>query len=190
MSAISKPSCYLFLDIDGVLIRDRFNGPLKEKTEKKVAKLFGQKKEYSRLEWKRAASRFFDPKARNHLKHLIQKIEESFQVHIVISSEWRRDISVRKLRKLVLRRTGISRLIIGKTAEDKLPREEQINHWLGQRQKHYPINAFVALDDHKLVFENPDNFVQVDPEKLLTANKVNEAYGKVMHQLHASSTGG
>lgn len=182
MSVEKKSTCYLFLDIDGVLIGDRFASPLKEETEQKACELFGPKEKYSRLERKRAGSHFFSPEALKNLYVLIGRIEELMRLRIVLSSEWRRDVTLDQLVKLVFNQTEFSHLLIDKTAEDDQLRCKQIKDWL---ESGADRNVFVILDDEHedLGVFFPKQFVKVNPLELLTAEKVEEAFAKVVAQI-------
>lgn len=174
----------IFLDIDGVI----YNSPNQNAVFKKVAELFPNEKEcYSNKIYSIAASYFFDKVALQNLDHLINEIEKSMQVWIVISSSWRENRTVEELKTTIFGIHNFSKYIVDKTPEE-IPENEissycskeshlkkyssqcrasEIQYWLKQ---HPEVINFVVLDDRdNHLSENfREKFVQTEYKTLLT----------------------
>lgn len=150
----SRQPFVLFLDIDGVLYN-----PDQRAVSKKVAELFPNEEgaKNSNRMCSIAASHFFNKDALNSLDHLINEIEKTTKVWIVISSSWREGYSVEELRTTFFGIHNFSRCIVDKTPEE-VPKDErlcrdcsgncrgsQILSWLKQ---HPEIIDFAVLDDY------------------------------------------
>jgi hypothetical protein len=107
----------LFLDIDGVL----YNTPDQDGVFTKVKELFPDATTYDNRKCSIAASYFFNKKALTNLDELINEIEKTGKVWIVISSAWREGEgrTVDDLRTKFFHIHNFSKYIIDKTPENR-----------------------------------------------------------------------
>ncbi len=204
---VQKPTSVIFLDIDGVLIEDRFCPPLKEKINDKLTELFEKKVGlnggFTELESRIAASHFFSKKAVANLDSLIEKVSQVAQVAIVISSAWRNDGTVQELKESMFAACSFSKFIIDKTPDDSdkihispiseekygfdlRRRGRQIDYWLRENHEKLNIKSFAILDDvdEEISERYPHHFVKVS--YTLSESDVDKAYN-IMSQLSFSS---
>ncbi len=182
---INNTPFVIFLDIDGVV----YNSTAQEGIFKKVAELFPEEKGfYSNRICSIAASYFFSKEALSNLDHLINEVEKTTQVWIVISSNWRTNCSIDELRTTFFGIHNFSKYIVDKTP-DEVPREElasyccserhlekyspqcrasEIQYWLKQ---HPEVIKFVVLDDvdSHLSDSFGKKFIQTEYKRLLTS---------------------
>jgi hypothetical protein len=178
-------SCYLFLEIEGVLLVRSMSLAQQLLIEKKRKELFGLKGLYSDLERHVASSHFFHPDSVSRLEELIQNIRSVAQMHIVLSSNWRKGLSIEELQKKVFCRTKFAELIVDKTLDDGRRREEQVQNWLEERAQTNSVDSFVILDARDLGLSQkfPQHFVQTDSHELITQAIMDKVYRVVMGQL-------
>src|SRR5262245_9905325 len=85
----------IFLDMDGVMIGDRFSSPLNDEIRLTLSALFPQVKDITDYHWTVAKGRHLHPHALQNLHSLIERIEASRQrALIVLSSSWRNDATL------------------------------------------------------------------------------------------------
>lgn len=173
----------IFLNIDGVL----YNRPDQEGALKKAAELFPDEKNSNRI-CSIAASHFFNEEALSNLDHLINEVEKTTKVWIVISSVWREDRSVEELKTAFFGIHNFSKYIVDKTPEE-VPEEElafycsseihstkygsqcrasEVQYWL---KKHPEVIEFVVLGnrDYHLSDSFGEKFIQTKYERLLNS---------------------
>lgn len=173
-------SSVIFLDIDGVVF-NRQDGSVDEM----ASQLFpNQKGSWTDDQCDIAATHLFDKMAMANLRKLIFNTRN---ISIVLSSSWRENHPVPKLRELFAA-CFFSNFIIDKTPDyiSKLNPEErslvssysgrgeEIAYWL---QKHPTITNFVILDDRDegLSKDFREHFVKIDMYKLLTDTDIAKA---------------
>jgi len=124
----SKPYVALFLDIDGVLAPNKFTIMTLSDMNQKVMELTGERFHtyYCRGcdTCSQAQSHLFKKEIVDSLNQLIHKITDVANVHIIISSTWRRNRTVEVLKK-IFSMHAFSEHIIDKTI-DKVP---AFNEW-------------------------------------------------------------
>jgi Leucine-rich repeat (LRR) protein len=171
----------IFLDIDGVLFDTRKQASILQKT----TQLFpnSETSEFNSYHLDTAASHLFEPSAVSNLEALIKDVQN---VGIVISSSWREKRSVEQLQE-ILQKHAFAKCIIGKTPDDNdiefenfisdlKGRAKEIAYWLS---KHLEILYFVILDDIDIGLSEsfPNNFVRINPIKLLSEDDVKKTKG-------------
>ena len=172
---IAKPLGVIFLDIDGVLVREWET----DQNWCKVLELFGEKQYYTPLEWSIATAYFLNPGALQCLDQLISDMEKTHQVAIVLSSAWRENGTIEEIQNQMFAMWPFSQKIIDKTvhngarhthaqqAQKKYgltlqTRADQIDYWL-KEHLHLSVDTFVILDDwdDDLSHRFPDHFIHV-----------------------------
>ena len=174
MNISDKPVWALFLDIDGVL-----SGPAKKKDfDLKGGELFPGSSDLSLFEKKIVWAKLFDKGAVGNLDRLIDRISQVAEVVIILSSSWRKGLSVEELKEQVFRDWNFSRYLIDKTPEtDTDDRWAEIRSWLDVNGDPHRIQKFIILDDN--IFNFPrTHFIEVQPDWLLTSENVEEAWAK------------
>jgi len=167
VSAPERKTAVIFLSMDDVMIGGRIT-ILSERIQAKAEELFKKKEGldggFTRLEWRIAASHFLSPIALENLRRLIDKVNQTFNVAIVISSGWGLEGTVEKLKKKVFGIHFFGQYIVGKSAV-QYPEErgEQINIWLRENFEKLNVGSMVILDSrarsNSAYF--PNNFVFV-----------------------------
>jgi hypothetical protein len=161
----STPISIIFLDIDGVLVRE-------EDEDERLPILISSKGYTSSnpiptVEFDRLIMELFDPKAVYYLEKLIEDGEKTLKhpVGIVLSSDWRINRNVAFLRELFKKYPTFSSHIIDRTpqfVEEDRSREEEIAYWLKTNQGNkYNVQSFIIFDDHDFAFSNhfPEEFI-------------------------------
>lgn len=184
-----KPVCVLIMGLDGVFIGDRAIPQFHDQITKKAAELFPKKQGlvayYTSLEWRIAASHFFDEPAIANFEMLIKKVSEVYEVRIAISSYWREDIRTAKdFREKIFQKRSFAPLIMdvitdGRSSiEENLPviadskqkygfdlgnRGKEIAYWINENKERLKIDHFVIFDDgdNGISERFPHNFVKV-----------------------------
>lgn len=134
----SRPLALLFLDTEGVLIKHT-SPRSPEKVAAYVREIQAECPEYAnpflippseapKLLALRARARCLSPSAARNLDILIENLEESMRVAIVITSLWREEMSGEQLRKHIFRDYSFHKYII-----DKIPD----SHATEVRQRHF-----------------------------------------------------
>lgn len=128
MNAVeNRPSFAIFLDIDGVLNHNRFRPD--EELNNYIQSKFGEinHRPNCKLCFKclKAQAHYFEIKPLSLFHKLIEKIQELANLHIIISSAWRRGLSVEELQELFSEQE-FSRYIIDKTNDNEL---EPFENW-------------------------------------------------------------
>lgn len=110
----------VFLDMDGVMIGDRFSSPLNDNIQLTLSTLFPQVKRTTDYHWTVAKGRNLHPDALQNLHNLIERIESSGQrALIVLSSAWRNDATLQQLREEAFTQHLFCNHLCGKTAPEK-----------------------------------------------------------------------
>lgn len=150
----------IFLDIDGVLFRVS-DSQIEKHLRKRYAelKIEPSKQDFSAKEWAEACAELLDKQALEYFNQLIAIIESRGEsVGIVVSSDWRRRLSVVELQKL-FQQHAFSKKIIDKIADNidviddeigihlPLERGEQIDVWLQQNRERFNVSNFLVIDD-------------------------------------------
>lgn len=189
MNAISPLPNILFLDIDDVLMGDYPEE--NDELEKKIHELFPDKQDYKCGYWlitfeeQSAVSHLFSPQAVGNLHRLIERVDN---LKIVVSSSWRQKRDVKTLQE-ILKVHSFSQHIIDRTPDMPFGnRGREIAVWHEQNPGH---NRYAIFDDRDqgISAYHPQNFVKVDPEKLLTEADCEKAYEILMTKgaLHPTS---
>lgn len=171
----AKPSNVIFLDIDGVLLKNSrgiLNRDAYEDNISFIRSKLGD--DYKRLgKCDLGATLLFSRDAVNNLKFLCQKSNAK----IVISSNWRIDEDERKeesLAKLrgLLKLWDLNSLIIDQTPHCGW-RSDEIKAWLKKNK----VDNFLILDnvDHGLSENFPKNFINTGDSGLFTEHHLNDA---------------
>lgn len=111
----------LFLDIDGVVIKNRDSEWLSEKIEATLGKLFIKKPDchnagFTELEWRTAAAHHLFKIPLENLYELIDKVQSVRPFYIVLCSQWRNDGTLEQIINMMFAmHPKIANLIIGKT---------------------------------------------------------------------------
>lgn len=182
------PVVLIFLDIDGVLIRNRtyeLMASIREKLSKSNHDF------HTSLQWRIILSQHLDLEAVNNLKRLIKKIETYTEPWIVLSSSWRQGVTVSEIQEVMFRRTEntnwfFANYILDRTITDlespRKSRGEQIAHWLRHNQEKYGIGPFVILDDNddNISEMYPNQFIRINPRDLLTEKDVEKAFKVIL----------
>lgn len=114
----SKPAL-IFLDMDGVMIGDRFRHALRSKICSTLREIFPTVKRYNDYHWTIAKGRHLHPVALMNLDLLIKRIEKSGQRALVIlSTAWRSDATLKQLREEAFVTNKFCKYICGKTAPE------------------------------------------------------------------------
>ncbi len=134
----SRPLALLFLDVEGVLINQHsprsiervaaFVRDIQEECTEYANPFLVPPSDASKLLNLRAKARCLSPLAVRNLEILIENLEESMRVAIVITSLWREEISAQQLREHVFRDHSFNKYII-----DKIPDRKATE----LRQRHY-----------------------------------------------------
>ncbi len=164
MNISEKPPFAIFLDIDGVLYRNLFDGS----AIRKAKELFPKEKKYTNYLCSIGASHLFDRRSVQNLNEIIDKIEKLFNVVIIISSNWREGRTVAQLRDTIFKVHKFSNYIVDKTSEGVYgSRYKEIRAWLDEHSK---IQKFIILDDWDggLSKEFPEQFFRTNVEELLS----------------------
>lgn len=192
----------IFLDMDGVMIKDRSSSPTQDNIRALLKDLFSRdgRDRYTELEWRTAAAYHLDVDPLVNLNLLINKIKKTRAVQIVLSSDWRNDGTLEEIREKMFAMHSFSPLIIGKTppensdkgapeiisgydfekaAKDlyhlKLTyRADQIEFWLRNHGFDLNTSDYVIFDDADLGLSErfPNNFVFTRP---LDTNAISKA---------------
>lgn len=178
----------IFLDIDGVLMPDRFVNPLNRMIREKLVHLFGERS-YTELEWRIAQSYFLSRPAIQNLESLIERLSRVAPVGIVLSSAWRLDGTLEQIRDQMFVNESFSRWIIDKIPDDdwwritkgEKPlslrgRAQQIEYWLLENVSTWDVSHFVILDDvdEGLSERFPGQFIRIDD--LLSEGDIEKVY--------------
>lgn len=185
-SLASNPAL-IFLDIDGVL-SDR-HSPYSD-TDKKIIKtrleLFGKTEELTLVQYRIADAKHLVVEAVENLKRLIQTVEKTRPVAIILSSQWRNDGTLQQLREVIFKDHFFAPYIMGKTAPEKgdswapeikkgykfealakekyhfkyFNRLEQIEHWLFEHNLSQANFLILDDDDFKFSQRYPNRFVR------------------------------
>lgn len=155
----------IFLDIDGVLLTeyDKFNeGGIPGQLRKKYLAQGIPMAEWdtSSEACDKEAVNLFHKQAVENLNNLIQHIEQTGnRAAIVISSDWRRQVTLSALQNL-FKQHAFAKHIIDKTYDSiylrvkefdfdrTLSRGEEIEVWLQENRSNYKIKNHVILDDY------------------------------------------
>lgn len=169
ISSFPQNQRILFLDIDGVLLRDPPKTAELDDLCKKLYPDINSIKKLTLTQHARLVANKFNPESIIALNELCTKIED---LRIVISSTWKENRTVDDL-KYIFQDLGFVTRIIDKTSDTPDDDEEnarplnyraiEINEWL---EENGALN-FVIIDDRNYGYD-PRNFVQVNPSKLLT----------------------
>jgi hypothetical protein len=173
-----KPPFAIFLDIDGVLNRND-----QRQVVRTARKYFPGLRNLPRdfLACSIAEVSLFSARAIENLDKIIAKISVSHSVWIVISSNWRRRLSVQGL-KYLFANYKFSKYIVGKTVNKVRNlnkfctqdhkhghcRAAEINLWLNNHPE--VLNSFFVMDDidDHLDINFGRRFVKTESSKLLT----------------------
>lgn len=186
------PLVVVFLDIDGVLINSAPDIFLSHYIKTSTQEILLDHPEYSRkLATLKATSLYFSPIALHYLNESIQKISQVAKVAIVISSEWRKQISLDDFKNHVFSETKFYDLIIDKTPDfesnqylhslDTIRRKE-IQSWLQKNSEALNITNFVAIEGLSLkrfgilkefksqkTTQYENHLIQIDADRLFSA---------------------
>ncbi len=184
-----KPWLIIFLDIDGVLFNQSLMGNLRKKQREKVEELFDSSKEYDQFKYEVASGHLLDKNAVNLLEDFVDQLAASYQIGIVLSSDWRLGKTIEYLRNQIFASWRFSRVLIDKTVDNDAyysdqedhpsalsmrkygfslnTRGDQIDYWL---KEHMDMNiaGFLIFDDidDGLSKKFPANFVYVQDQLL------------------------
>lgn len=160
-------SCYIFLDVDGVL---------------------NNKQYYTKMH-KKYGGRFFcqnmpfNPRSLKNLRKLIDAVDG----YVVITSSWRRNEACMAVLEARLTEYGIK--IFDMTSINAGRRGEEIKEWLKDNYNIVKLNhkdTMLIIDDEKYdivdCFDEDKYFVKTDERYGLTNRKVREAIKKVKAQ--------
>lgn len=121
----NRTPAIVFLDMDGVMIGDRFTSPLRGKIKQTLSVLFPQVANFTDYHWTVAKGRHLHPHALQNLHTLIKRIETSGQrALIVLSSAWRNDATLQQHREEAFIQHLFCNYLCGKTAP-----EDFETHW-------------------------------------------------------------
>ncbi len=162
-STAHQPKFAVFLDIDGVFNR---NGVSTVLIDEIVKEKFGELDHCSKcatrcITCETAAAHLFDSTSISHFHHLVTKIQEIAEAHIIISSDWRRERSMSQL-KQIFHIHPFTPFILDKTTEQRdgewrvfcrAPhvgrcRASEIKEWLAQHPGYFGHLIFDDIDDH------------------------------------------
>lgn len=195
------PTAVLFLDMDGVMMRDRSTDPLATLIQQKVNELFikkeGLNSGFTELEWRVAAGHYLDKEAVARLDRLNEKVSKVARFVIVISSAWREDGTLEEIKNQMFAMWSFSKLIIDKTSDEEylirrrgeeVPksmekygfdlnrRGRQIDFWLRENIERLNIKSFAIWDDvdEEMSERYPENFVEIP--KIVRDEDVDRTY--------------
>lgn len=173
--------CILFLDMDGVLMPDRFNSHMGDIIKDKLVELHGKKdlKKYTDLEWAIAHSHLLDKRAVSMLNALLLRLNKICRVRIVISSSWREHGTENDVINAMFKSQPFSRFIIGRTPISNKNRGKQIQEWLSSNR----VDRYAILDDSDDHISNlhPNNLIEIDTSYLLSRLDIIKAYSILNH---------
>ena len=136
----NRPNVAIFLDIDGVLGPSDFTQKTFREFIQEVTHLIGDRFHTIRCTrcttCSMAQSNLFEKESVRSLEGLIDRVTKIANVHIVISSTWRKDRSVEEL-KGIFHVHEFSKYIVDKTVDHYLSVEECNEHCL---KRHVEIN--------------------------------------------------
>lgn len=114
----TRQPAFIFLDMDGVMIGDRFTSELQDKIKLTLDNLFpNADHRYNDYQWTIAKGRHLHPKALENLHTLIQRIEKSGQrALVVLSTAWRNDATLQQHREEAFIENKFCKYLCGKTA--------------------------------------------------------------------------
>jgi len=202
--SFADPMAIIFLDVDWVIMGDRFAPPLNGLIRSTLNERFvkGSDGNFTPLQHRIAASHYFEETAVENLAKLISKVSQKIKVGIVISSAWREDATVEELRDQVFATCpSINQLIIGKTPHDDdkersldalekygfelRGRAAQIDYFIREYRTIWNIQAFAIFDDNddygRFPQLFPENFVHV--LRLLSKTDTEKAYAIMTRSL-------
>ncbi len=111
-----KPAI-IFLDMDGVMIKNRHSSPLRDEIVLTLSKLFPDVKRYNDYQWTIAKGRHLHPTALENLHKLIKRIKKSgHRALVVLSSAWRNDATLQQLKEEAFTNHVFCKYLCGKAA--------------------------------------------------------------------------
>lgn len=195
----TKTPFVIFLDIDGVLYKDLNDGSIL----KKARELFPKEEYWEDFYSNIAASHYFNKDAIKNLDSIINEIEKTYDVWIVISSSWRENHTLSELKNDIFGIHKFSNYIVDMTPNlkkekfKKLCKEEdcnsrcratEIQFWLNA---HPEVTNFVVLDDDQrehLKQNFGEHFHSIDHSSLLNDKSTTEVLNQYKDYRLKSST--